>query len=582
LPENLTPEEARFNMWRWQWRRRIAIAQGQYPPATVLTGGTIVNVFTEELIQADVAIDAGVIVAIGSFPDARERIDVTGKFIAPSFIDAHIHIESSLLWIPEFARAVVPRGTGAVVTDPHEMANVAGITGINAMREAANGLPLHIAFTAPSSVPASPHESPGATFGLEEVRDMLAWNETVALGELMNLPGVLNADSGIAELIDAASTTLRDGHAPAVRGDQLQAYIAAGIQSDHESTTIEEAHEKLRLGLMLLLREGSSEKNLLELLPLVTDKTVHRFAFASDDRDCHDLLHSGHIDETLRIAVAAGLDPLRAIRLATLNPALHYRLPNIGAVAPGYRANLVVLDDLEQFNVAMTFFNGRQVAEAGQYIFEPREEPAQLPNVLTESVHLASLRRSHLSLDADSATQAVEVVPGQIVTRLIDVDPRTEGDKAIADPDRDLLKLVCVERHQATGRVGAGYVRGFGLQRGALASTIAHDAHNIIAIGVDDTDILRAISLVAESQGGLAVVADGEILGHLPLPIAGLMTNAPLEDVAASYGALEQTAKDLGSTLDSPFGTLAFMALSVIPEARVTDRGLLRVNIDAG
>jgi adenine deaminase len=564
-------------MWRWQWRRRIAIAQGLYAPSTVLAGGTIVNVFTEELIEADVAIDAGVIVGIGSFPEARERIDVRGKFIAPSFIDAHIHLESSLLWVPQFVRVAVPHGTGAVVTDPHEMANVAGLVGIESMREAAAGLPLTIAFTAPSSVPASPFESPGAIFGPGEIRNMLAWDQTVALGELMNLPGLLDAEPHIAEIIDIASGSIRDGHAPGVVGDQLQAYIAAGIHSDHESTGIEEAREKLRLGLMILLREGSSEKNLLELLPLVTDRTAHRFAFASDDRDCHDLLEVGHIDQTLRLAVEAGLDPIRAIRLATLNPALFYRLPGIGAVAPGYRANLVVLDDLRDFNVAITMFGGRVVARDGEFLPEIVDSTQSLPRDVTHSVDIAPLQRSHLRLPASDASHAVEVINGQIVTRYVDVEPVIVDGSAVADPGRNLLKLVCVERHNATGRVGVGYIRGFGLTEGAIASTIAHDAHNIVAVGADDTDILRAISLVAESQGGLAAVSNGEILGHLPLPIAGLMSERPAEVVAEAYRSLEDAARGLGSTLDSPFGTLAFMALSVIPEARVTDRGLLRV-----
>lgn len=565
-------------MWRWKWRRRIAVAQGLYQPELVLACGKYVNVFTEELIEADIAIDAGIIAGIGSFPEARHRIDISGQIVAPSFIDAHIHLESSLLWVPEFARVAVPRGTGAVITDPHEMANVAGLRGIEAMRDAAKGLPLTIAFTAPSSVPASPLESPGATFSASEIREMLAWPETVALGEVMNLPGLIDADPSIAEIFDASARHVRDGHAPHVRGALLQAYIASGIHTDHESTTIEEAEEKLRLGLAILLREGSSEKNLIELLPLVTDKTAHRFAFASDDRDCHDLLTSGHIDQTLRLAVAAGLDPLRAIRLATLNPAQLYGLRDLGGIAPGYRANLVVLRDLRAFDVSMTLFAGRVVAEDGVFV-GTAPVPAELPAELTSSVRLAPLHRSQLRLEATSATRAVEIISGQIVTRLIDIEPTVVDGAAVADPVPDQLKLVCVERHHATGRVGVGLVRGFGLKRGAIASTIAHDAHNIVGVGVDDTDLLLAISLIAESQGGLAVVADGTVLAHLPLPIAGLMSNRPAEQLATIYQELETAAKGLGSTLESPFGTLAFMALSVIPEARVTDRGLIRVGL---
>lgn len=566
-----------FNTWRWKWRRRMAVAQGTYRPELVLAGGRIVNVFAEEIIEADIAIDAGFIAGIGSFPEARQRIDISGKFVAPSFVDAHIHLESSLLWIPEFARTVVPRGTGTVVTDPHEMANVAGLPGIEAMRAAARGLPLNVAFTAPSSVPASPLESPGAIFSASEIRDMLSWDETVALGEVMNVPGVISADPELATIFDVSSASIRDGHAPHLTGAALQAYIAAGIHSDHESTTPEEAGEKLRLGLMVLLREGSSEKNLLDLLPLVTDKTAHRFAFASDDRDCHDLLTHGHLDQTLRLAVGAGLDPIRAIRLATFNPAQFYGMRDIGAVAPGYRANLVVLSDLRDFIVELTIYAGRVVAEHGHYVGPVDAPDVEFPDRIAKSVNIAALHRSHLRLPAAQATQAVQVVNGQIVTRLIDVAPPVVDEMAIADPATDLLKLVCVERHHQTGRAGVGLVRGFGLRRGALASTIAHDAHNIVAVGVDDTDLLRAIALVAESQGGLAVVADGQILAHLVLPVAGLMSASPAADVAAAYQECEQAAKGLGCQLDSPFGTLAFMALSVIPEARVTDRGLVRV-----
>jgi adenine deaminase len=547
-----------------------------YPPRTVIRGGHVVNVFTEELVEADVAIDAGVIAGIGHFPEAAEVIDATGRIVAPSFIDAHIHIESSLLWLPEFARAVVARGTGAVITDPHEMANVAGIEGIRAMRDAATGLPLTIAFTAPSSVPASPLESPGASFDLAEIDEMLAWEETVGLGELMNLPDLLDAEFGTAAKIGAASHTRRDGHAPHVRGRDLAAYVAAGIQSDHESTTIDEAREKLDLGLMILLREGSSEKNLRDLLPLVTDQTAHRFAFASDDRDCHDLLRVGHLDETLRIAVAAGLDPLRAIRLATWNAADFYRLDGIGAVAPGYRANLVILDDLESFRVHATMYRGQIVAQNGAATFD-RPESVALPERLLYSVNLAPVFRSNFRLPAEEATTAIGIVDGQIVTQALAVEPTIVDGAAIADPARDLLKLVCAERHQATGRVGVGLIHGFGLQRGAIASSIAHDAHNIVAVGADDTYLLIATSCIAESQGGLAVVADGEVLAHLPLPIGGLMSDGPATEVAEAYAALETAAKELGSPLTSPFGTLAFMALSVIPAVRVTDRGLIRV-----
>lgn len=564
---------AEFHKWRWQWRRRIAIAQGRFPPSLVLSGGSVVNVFTEELVDADVAIDAGMIAGIGSFPDARERIDVSGRIIAPSFIDPHIHLESSLLWTTEFVRSVVPHGTGAVVIDPHEIANVVGLDGVRALRAASLRQPLGMFFGVPSCVPASPFESAGAEMTTADIEEMLSWPETLALGEMMNFPGVLKADSDIAARIRAASRKVVDGHAPRLVGGELDAYVGSGISSDHESTDLEEARQKLRAGMMIMMREGSSEKNLLELLPLVTDSTYPRICFASDDRDCHDLLEHGHVDDILRTAIRGGLDPIRGIRMATWNPAHHWRLPGVGAVAPGYRANLVILRDLESVDVETTLFDGKVVARDGQMIADlPADD---VPAILGNTIRIAPLRLSHLKAHAPGPRKAVQLIPGQIVTKMIDVSLPTVDGEVVSSIPRDVLKLVSVERHRVSGRVGVGFVNGFGLRRGALASTIAHDAHNIIAVGVTDADILLAIATVAESQGGLAVVADGEVTAHLPLPICGLMSAEPAPTVAADYASVEQSARDLGSTLTSPFGQLAFLSLSVIPEARLTDRGLL-------
>lgn len=557
------------------WRRRLVAARGTGPADLLLVGGTVVNVFSGELEETNVAIVGNRIAYVGDYGRGWETIDVRGKFVAPSFIDAHVHVESSLLWLPEFARAVVPHGTGLVVTDPHELANVAGLPALTAAREAARGLPLHLRFTAPSCVPASQHESPGARFGVDEIAEVLSWPETVGLGELMNFPGVVAGDPDIAAKLRISAGRRRDGHSPGLRNSAMQAYAGSGIGSDHESTTLEEARSKLRAGLMIMIREGSSEHNLHDLLPLVTDQTYPRCCFASDDRDCHTLLHDGHIDQSLRLAIAEGLDPVRAIRMATWNAADYWRLDGIGAVAPGYEANLVVLDDLEHLNVAMTLFQGKLVARDGTVTADLPSAPA--PDFLLQSVNLAPIMLTDLQLRPENARQAVEAIPGQIVTRIAQVTPVVEDGWAIADPSQDLLKLVCVERHHATGRVGVGYVKGFGLKRGALASTIAHDAHNIIAVGADDADILAAIATVADTQGGLAAVAEGLVLAHLPLPIAGLLSDRPLEEVAAAYDQLEGTARGLGSTLPSPFGLLAFMALSVIPAARVTDRGFLKV-----
>ena len=560
---------------RAAWRRRLAVAKRESPADLLLRGAQIVNVFSGELERANIALSDGRIAAVGDYDEGRTVLDVSGRIVAPSFIDAHLHLESSLVWTPEFARAVVPHGTGGVITDPHEIANVAGLAGIDAFRAATRGLPLHIRFTIPSCVPASEHESSGARLEAAEIAEALSWPETVGLGELMNFPGVIGGIDLIANKLAASAGRRIDGHAPHLRGDALQAYVGSGPSSDHEATTLEEARDILRLGQMIMIREGTTEHNLRDLLPLVTDKTYPRCCFSSDDRDCHDLLHRGHLDDTLRKAVNAGLDPIRAVRMATWNAADYWRLDGVGAIAPGYEANLVVLGDLEHFTVEMTLFQGEVVARNGVLIADlPAPEP---PALFLNSVRTGPIMLRDLRIDACRSLPAVEVIPGQIVTKLIDAEPTALDGAVISDPARDLLKLVSVERHSGSGRVGAGLVKGFGLKRGALASTIAHDAHNIVAVGVDDADILAAIATVIESQGGLAVVADGRVLAHLPLPIAGLLSDQPLIQVAAAYDELETAARDLGSTLPSPFGLLAFMSLSVIPEARVTDRGFLRV-----
>jgi len=557
------------------WRRRLAVALRRAPADLLLRGARIANVFSGELESGNIAIVDGRIAAIGDYTEAIETLDLTGRIVAPSFIDAHLHLESSLLWAPEFARAVVPHGTGGVITDPHEIANVCGLAGMNAVREATANLPLHIRFTVPSCVPASEHESSGARLEADEIAEALAWPETVGLGELMNFPGVIDGSDLIAGKLAVASGRRIDGHSPHLRGDALQAYLGSGPASDHEATTLDEAREKLRLGSMMMIREGTTEHNLLDLLPLVTDKTYPRCCFSSDDRDCHDLLHHGHLDDTLRKAVRAGLEPVRAIRMATWNVADYWRLDGVGAIAPGYEANLVVLEDLAGFKVEMTIFQGKIVARAGALVVDLPSSSA--PALFHNTVRTGPIMIRDLRLDPADANQAIEAIPGQIVTKRIAIQPTLVSGAVVSDPSRDLLKIVSVERHTAPSRIGVALARGFGLTRGALASTIAHDAHNIVAIGVDDGDILAAIATVAESQGGLAVVADGRVVAHLPLPIAGLLSDRPLAEVAAAYDELESAARALGSRLPSPFGLLAFMSLSVIPEARVTDRGFLPV-----
>ncbi|MGA7670698.1 MAG: adenine deaminase, partial [Nitrolancea sp.] len=470
-----------------------------------------------------------------------------------------------------FARAVVPHGTGAVVTDPHEIANVAGLQGIEALMTASRGLPVDLFFTIPSCVPASPMESSGAEMTTEIIRQALELPNVVGLGEMMNFPGVLSGDEGIFEKL-ALPFPRRDGHAPGLRGLAVNAYAGSGMSSDHESTELEEAREKLRRGMMIMIREGSTEHNLLELLPLVTDATYPRCCFASDDRDCATLLHDGHMDAVLRKAIGAGLDPIRAIRMATLSTAEYWRLPWIGQVAPGYRANLVVFERLDDLRPNLVMFDGAEVARDGKPLFD---SSADVPESLLNTVHVGNLELEDLAPRAEGSMIAVGAIPGQIVTRKLEVRPKAENGRLVSDVERDLLKLVVVERHHATGRVGVGLVSGFGLREGALASSIAHDAHNIVAVGVRDADILQAIRAVADMQGGLAAVRDGDVIERLPLPIAGILSPEPLEQVTERYERLEEIARSFGSDVPAPFGLLSFMALSVIPEARVTDRGLV-------
>lgn len=557
-----------------QWQRALRIATAGEPADVLLRGGRVVNVFSGEVEQANIAVADGRIVGVGDYEVAERVIDIDGAFVAPSFIDGHFHTESSLLWITQFARAVVPHGTGAIVTDPHEIVNVAGLTGFNALVEASRDLPLSVSFTVPSCVPASQRETAGAVISAADIAEGLSDPAAVGLGEMMNFPGVLGGDPEIFARLEAAGRRRKDGHAPGIVGRHLDAYALSGMTSDHESTSLDEGREKLRRGLMLMIREGSTEHNLRELLPLVNDQTWSRCCFASDDRDCTTLLHDGHMNQTLRLAVSEGLDPIRAIRMATFNAADYWRLEKIGAIAPGYWANVVVLDDLRDFGVREVYWQGERVAAGGHAEFEVQID---IPVALRDTVHIPDMTPEMLRLRPEAARRAVGTIDGQIVTRLLEIEPKVVDGEAVPDSERDLLKLVCVERHRATGNVGVGYVNGFGLRRGALATSIAHDAHNIVAVGTNDVDILAAILAVAASQGGLAVVAEGQLLAHLALPVAGILSDQPLEETAAAYMRMETTAKELGSTLHSPFGLLAFMALSVIPEARVTDQGFIIV-----
>jgi adenine deaminase len=555
--------------------RLIAVARGDQPADLILANAGVVNTFTGEVISGNVAICGDRIAGVGDYHKAKQTLDISGKFLSPGFIDGHVHLESSMLDAGQYVRAVVSRGTSAIVTDLHEIANVCGLEGMRYVLDCVRKLPLDLFLMAPSCVPATHLETSGASISPTDVLQIMRWRETIGLGEVMNFPSVIHGDAAVLRKIALSRGKIIDGHAPGVRGKDLSAYIAAGIGSDHESVTLEEAEEKLAKGMFVMIREGSSEKNLEALLPLVTDKTYKRCLFVVDDRSAYDLLHDGDIDAVVRRAIKLGLEPVRAIQLATINAAEYFRLGGLGAIAPGYFANILVLDDLDNLSVNTVFYRGQTVAREGKPLFP-------LPQIdnrtVTGTVNMKPITLKKLSLPATTEElPVIEVVPGQIVTRKRYLKVRTVDGRVISDTGRDILKLVVAERHRATGNVGLGMVTGFGLKKGALASSVAHDSHNIVAIGTSNEDIMAAIQEIERLQGGLAAVADGQVLASLGLPIAGLLSDEPLEAVVAQLGKLEQKARELGDRLPSPFATLSFLALPVIPELKLTDLGLVDV-----
>jgi adenine deaminase len=554
----------------------IEVARGDAQADLVLTNARIVNTFTGEIEENSVAVHRGRVAGVGDYTWARRVVDLEGKFLAPGFIDGHVHLESTYLHVDQFARAVVPRGTLAAVTDLHEVTNVSGLDGMRYIMDCARKVPVDLFFMAPSCVPATHMETSGATLGPEDIKKALRWRGVLGLGEIMNFPGVISGDDHVLEKVQAAHGRPRDGHAPRVRGKALNAYLAPIIGSDHESTEYEEGLEKLRRGMRLMIREGSSEKNLEELLPLVNQGNYHRCMLVVDDRNALDVLKEGDVDAVVRKAIRLGLDPIRAIQMASLNVAEYFRLEGLGGIAPGYHANMLVIQDLEALDIEQVYYRGKLVAEDGKALFDaalpPNDSMARTMRVKPFAVEGLALKSN-----ATETYPVIEIVPGQIVTRRLDERPSRSNGSIVADTGRDLLKLVVMERHHATGNVGIGLVKGFGLKRGALATSVAHDSHNIVVVGVDDGDIFAAIKEVEQNQGGLAVAADGMAQASLPLPIAGLLSPEPLETVAAKIEDLERLARDLGCSVHSPFSVLSFLALPVIPELKLTDMGLVDV-----
>ena len=551
----------------------IAAARGEIEVDLLLSGGQLANVLSGEVYRADVAVHRGRVVGF-ECSSARDVLELEGQIIAPGFIDGHVHIESSMVTVPEYARAVVPRGTTTVVADPHELANVWGQAGIRYILDSSRDLPLNVYVMLPSCVPATDLETAGASLRAADLALLLKEDRVLGLAEMMNYPGVLFRDAEVMAKLALAEGRLVDGHAPGLSGRDLSAYIAAGIGSDHECTTIEEVQEKIRSGMQIMLREGSAAKNLRDLLPLVTAKNAGRFLFVSDDRHPADLLGQGHIDFMVRTAVEQGLKPILALQIASYNAARYFGLSHLGAVAPGYRADMVILDSLESLRPVKVIKDGRVVAEEGRLCVPLK--PAG--GAQRRSMNIAPLGPASFRIAAgEGPARVIGVVDGQIVTRSLSLEPRVEEGFVVSDTGRDILKMAVVERHRGTGNIGRGLVQGFGLACGALATSVAHDSHNIAVVGASDEDMLAAVQAVQQMGGGLMAQAEGQVQARLPLPVAGLMSEARLEEVQESLESCIAAARRLGCRLTDPFMTLSFLCLPVIPELKLTDRGLVDV-----
>ena len=557
----------------------LAVARGDEPADLVLANGHVVNVFTGQIQHANVAIKEGRIAGVGpEYTKGLECYDLADQFVLPGFIDGHIHIESSLLSLHEFARLALIHGTTTVVADPHEIANVLGMAGVRYMLKASEGLQLDVLVMAPSCVPSTNMETSGATISARDTAALLKLPRVIGLAEMMNYPGVAYADKEVLAKLQAAKEAGKpiDGHAPGVVGQLLQAYIAAGVGSDHECIGPHEALEKLGAGMRVMVREGSAAKNMTGLLPIVNEFNARRCCFVTDDKHPEELLHHGYLDATLRKAVSQGMSPAAAVQMVTLNPAEYFGFKDRGAIAPGYAADLVVVGELPRFNVRMVFKNGRPVAQDRKLLVKL---PELKDKSVTGTVNIGSLTARSLAIKAQGElARIIRIVPDQIITEKHILAPTMQKGLVVADTERDILKLAVIERHKGSGRIGLGLVSGFGLKKGALGTTVAHDSHNVIIVGTNDADILKAAKELKRMGGGFVAVAGGKVAAALALPIAGLMSDRSAEEVAENLTKLLDKAHVWGSRLANPFVTLSFLALPVIPELKLTDRGLVDVS----
>ncbi len=547
--------------------RRLAVARGDEIADVVIEGGKIFSVFTREWLETEIAICDGYVAGLGEYA-GKEVVHARGKYVVPGLIDAHMHLETVKLLVDEFARLVLPMGTTTVVADPHEIANVLGTDGIHWLADVADEVPLDIFFMASSCVPASKFESPRRALTLGDLQGLLRRRRVIGLAEMMNYPGVVSGDPHELDKLGLESSHV-DGHAPGLLGPGLQAYAAAGIRSDHECYSAEEGRQRLRAGMWVLIREATAARNLEALAPLVAEFGPHRLALCTDDREPEHISEVGHMNHVVRTAVELGVSPEDALMMATLNPALWHGLREFGAIAPGYVADLLLLPDLESFEPDVVLKRGAPVEEY--------PSPA-VPEWVRNTVRVAPTASNDFAIPWEGgAARVIGLIEGQIVTDDLREEPKVEDRFAVADPERDVLKIAVVERHLGTGRIGLGFVKGFGLQRGAIATSLAHDAHNIVVVGVDDGDMARAVGRLSETGGGLVVIADRGVQAELPLPVAGILSDAPFEEVVELSDACLAAVRELGCEFPAPFQTLSFLALSVIPKLKITDQGLIDV-----
>ena len=549
----------------------IDVAAGRAPADLVLKNATYVNVFSNELCHGDIAVAEGLIVGMGEY-HGKVEVDVSGKLVLPGFIDAHIHLESSLVSPTEFAKAVLPHGTTTVITDPHEIANVMGTDGIEYMLQATEDLPVDVRFMLPSCVPATPLDESGANLDYRAIDSFYDHPRVQGLAEMMNYVGVVNGDGQVVEKIVASQAHHKkiDGHAPGLSGKELNAYIAAGVYSDHECSDMEDAMNKLRLGQYIMIREGTAARNLEALMPLLTSQYVDRCMFCTDDKHPNDLLEKGHIDYIVKKAISLGADPIVAVKAACHNAARYFLLNNRGAIAPGYLGDFVIIDDFQHFEIEMVYKRGVLMYDGQLRDFPAPEIDPYLVKRAHDTFHVAHLTAEDFS---DGRPHAViGMIPGEIVTQ-------DAGYADHADPEQDILKIAVIERHKNTHHIGLGYIKGYGLKRGAVATSISHDSHNIIVVGATDEDMATAANRIVENRGGITVMENGQVLGEVTLSIAGIMSDDSLVMVNSALEDAKDEAFGLGVSRGiDPFMTLSFMALPVIPSLRITTRGVFDVS----